>query len=168
MDAGKCGAHTYPVCPPLTGMAKKEDDRPATDSTPTDATGDDPLVGGSTGDQERPASASEEAALRRVRSVGNLLDEAFRVPGTNYRIGIDPLIGVLPGAGDAVTTVLSLYPILEAYRLGMSRGTLAKMIARVAIDSVAGSVPVIGTVFDAVWKANTWNVRTIERHVRQE
>lgn len=149
-------------------MVKNEDDHTSSDSTESaDPVDDDPLVGGETGDQDLNTSASEEAALRRVRSVSKLLDEAFRVPGTNYRIGIDPLIGILPGAGDAVTTALSLYPILEAYRLGVSRGTLAKMGARVAIDGVAGSIPVIGTLFDAVWKANKWNLRTVERHIQE-
>lgn len=150
-------------------MVKNEDDHAASDSTESaDPVDDDPLVGGETVDQDLNTSAREEAALRRIRSVSKLLDEAFRVPGTNYRIGIDPLIGILPGAGDAVTTVLSLYPILEAYRLDVPKRTLAKMVARVAIDGVAGSIPVIGTLFDAAWKANKWNLRTVEQHIQQE
>ncbi len=167
--AGTREEHTYSSGPPPPAVVTNEDDRSSSDSTdPTDADDDDPFVGGETADQDVNASAKEEAALQRVRRVSTLLDEAFRVPGTNYRIGIDPLIGILPGAGDAVTTVLSLYPVLEAYRLGVSRGTLAKMVARVAIDGVTGSIPVLGTLFDAVWKANKWNVRTVEQHLQQK
>ncbi len=107
----------------------------------------------------------EEAALRRVRGLSFLLDDALKVPGTDFRIGLDPILSVLPVAGDAVAAVLSLYPVLEAYRLDVPRETLTKMLALVVVDAVGGSVPVLGTLFDAFWKANEWNVKTIERHL---
>lgn len=110
-------------------------------------------------------SPREEAALRRARTLSTLLDDAIRVPGTDARVGLDPIVGVLPVGGDAVAAALSLYPILEAYRFDVPRRTLAKMLVLVAIDAVVGSVPVLGTVFDAFWKANKWNVRTLERHL---
>lgn len=120
------------------------------------------------GPTDRPtteAGRRETAALDRVRTVSNLLDEAVTVPGTNYRVGLDPLLGILPVGGDAVAAVLSLYPIAEAYRFDAKKRTLAKMLALVAIDAVIGSIPLLGTVFDAVWKANVWNRRTFERHL---
>ncbi len=110
-------------------------------------------------------TAAEAAALDRVDTVTRLLDDAIRVPGTDFRFGIDPILSVLPVAGDAAGAVLSLYPIVEAYRLGMSKRTLAAMLGLVAIDAVVGSVPVLGTVFDALWKANKWNYRLLERHL---
>ncbi|WP_324664665.1 DUF4112 domain-containing protein [Haloarcula sediminis] len=110
-------------------------------------------------------TAAEAATLDRVHTVTRLLDDAIRVPGTDFRIGIDPILSVLPVAGDAAGAVLSLYPIAEAYRLGMSKRTLAAMLGLVAIDAVIGSVPVLGTVFDALWKANQWNYRLLERHL---
>lgn len=113
------------------------------------------------------ASPSEEATLKRVRAVSKLLDEAFEIPGTNYRVGIDPILGILPVAGDALPTVLSFYPVVEAARIGVPNRMLAKMLALVAIDAVVGSIPVIGTLFDAVWKANKWNLRMLERHIEQ-
>jgi len=113
------------------------------------------------------ATASEEAALRRVETVSRALDDAVRVPGTTFRVGIDPVVGILPGAGDGVIAAISLYPLVEAYRLGASRATLAKMLTLVAIDAVVGSIPVIGSVFDAVWKANKWNVELIQREIEQ-
>lgn len=118
--------------------------------------------------EERDLSASETAALRRVRSLSTLLDSAIRIPGTNYRVGLDPILGVLPVAGDAVAAALSLYPVAEAYRLGAPKRTLLWMLGLVAVDAVIGSVPLVGGVFDALWKANEWNRRTLERHVLRE
>lgn len=101
----------------------------------------------------------DRAAVERMRVVARLLDESVPVPGTPFRVGIDPLIGVAPVAGDLVTTALSLYIVVESARLGVSHGTLLRMLANVSLDFVGGSVPVLGTVFDAAWKANKWNVR---------
>lgn len=119
---------------------------------------------------DHPASdpqltAAEAAALQRVRTVTRLLDEAVRIPGTDFRFGLDPVLSILPVAGDAVAALISLYVVVEAYRLGVPRRTLVGMLGLVAVDAVAGSVPVVGSVFDAVWKANAWNRRLIERHI---
>ncbi|PSQ19635.1 DUF4112 domain-containing protein [Halobacteriales archaeon QS_8_69_26] len=118
-----------------------------------------------TGNTTTGTTESEAAALRRVRTASRLLDDAVRVPGTDVRVGLDPILGVLPVAGDSVSMIVSLYLVLEAYRLDVPRTTIAKMLALVATDAAVGSVPVLGTVFDAFWKTNRWNVRTIERHV---
>lgn len=109
--------------------------------------------------------SSEEAALDRVKTVSKVLDEAVRVPGTNFRVGIDPILGIVPGAGDTVAAALSLYPVAEAYRLDAPPKLIAKMLSLIAVDYVIGSVPVAGTVFDAFWKANEWNARSLERHL---
>ena len=148
------------------------DGESATDGPAAEPT-DDPTSLGDAGlsksdrpaDRERGLTADEAATLERVRVFGWLLDDAIPIPGTDYRIGLDPVISVVPVAGDLVAALLSLYPVVEAYRLGVERKTLAKMLALVAVDAGVGSVPVLGSVFDAVWKANEWNVRTIERHV---
>lgn len=110
-------------------------------------------------------TSAEEAALQRARTVSDLLDEAVRVPGTDFRVGLDPVLGVVSGYGDAVAAAISLYPVFEAYRLDAPKRTLAKMLTLVAIDFAVGSIPVVGTVFDAVWKANEWNVQSLERHL---
>ncbi|MBX0288386.1 DUF4112 domain-containing protein [Halomicroarcula sp. F28] len=110
-------------------------------------------------------STDEAAALERVRTVTRLLDEAVRIPGTDFRIGLDPILSILPVAGDAVGAVLSLYPIVEAYRLGVPNLTLLGMVSLVAVDAVIGSVPILGSVFDALWKANQWNYKLIEREL---
>ena len=117
----------------------------------------------------RPATdgltSAEASALERVRSVSHLLDEAVRIPGTHLRFGLDPILSVLPVAGGAAGAVLSLYPVAEAYRLGVPNRTLLVMLSLVAVDAVVGSVPILGSVFDALWKANHWNYRLLERHL---
>lgn len=100
----------------------------------------------------------DEAALGRMQMVAWILDDGIPVPGTRYRIGIDPIVGVLPGAGDAVAAAVSLYIVLESARLGVSYTTLVRMLGNVAVDTAGGSVPVLGPLFDAGWKANKRNV----------
>lgn len=107
-------------------------------------------------------TASERAALRRCRTVANLLDDAIRVPGTDRRVGIDPIVGVLPVAGDAVMAVLSGYVVAEAIRLDAPRETVLRMVGNVLVDFFGGSIPVIGDLFDAAFKANVRNVELLE------
>ena len=111
-----------------------------------------------------PDRARLERALARLRRLAILLDAAFVIPGTTVRIGWDPLIGLIPGAGDALTAVLSLYIVVAAWRLGVRPGLLARMVINIAIDVGLGTVPVAGDVFDALWRANLMNVALIERH----
>ena len=100
----------------------------------------------------------EEAALDRIRFVARVLDESIPIPGLGFRIGLDPLLGVLPVAGDLVTGVLSLYIVAEAVRLDVSTDTLVKMVLNITADVVIGSIPLVGDLFDAAWKANVRNV----------
>lgn len=95
--------------------------------------------------------------MTRMRTIAYVLDESIPIPGTPFRVGIDPLIGVLPVSGDLVGAGLSLYLVAEAGRLGVSTPTLARMLANVSVDLLIGSIPVIGTLFDASWKANKRN-----------
>jgi hypothetical protein len=134
---------------PDTGGSQDDGEAVSVDTIP-DHTGEAPVD-----------SSAAEAAIGRARFVSDLLDDAVRIPGTNVRVGLDPVLGVISGYGDAVAAAISLYPVFEAYRFGAPRRTLAKMLSLVAV----GSVPVLGTVADAVWKANRWNVRTLRRHV---
>jgi hypothetical protein len=100
----------------------------------------------------------DEAALSRLRTVAYVLDECIRLPGTNFRFGLDPILSVVPGAGDAVGAGVSLYVIAESAYLGVGPKTVLRMLANVGIDAVGGSVPIVGVVFDAVWKTNKRNV----------
>jgi hypothetical protein len=105
--------------------------------------------------------------LERARTASRLLDDAFRIPYTNRRVGVDPLLGLLPVAGDAVAALASLYVVFEAYRAGVPGRTLTTMLLLIAVDTAAGSLPVVGTLFDAFWKANRWNVSLFEKHVER-
>jgi hypothetical protein len=107
----------------------------------------------------------DEAAVRRMRFVARLLDDSVRVPGTRLRVGLDPILGVVPGAGDAIAAALSIYIVLESARLGVPFLTLLRMVANVSLDFAVGSVPLLGTLFDAVWKANRRNLRLALSHL---
>ncbi|WP_277555378.1 DUF4112 domain-containing protein [Halobaculum limi] len=111
-----------------------------------------------------PDSAAEPA-LRRLQTVARVMDEAVRVPGTDIRVGLDPVLGVLPGAGDAVAAGVSLYIVAEAANLGVPLTTIVRMLGNVAADVALGSIPVVGPLFDVVIKANAWNVAHIEEFV---
>ena len=110
-------------------------------------------------DPESLPDSVDEAAVQRMRFVARLLDDSIRLPGTKFKIGLDPIIGVLPVAGDAVAAALSGYIILESARLGVSYLTLLRMLANVGVDFAVGSVPVVGDIFDVAWKANVRNLR---------
>ena len=118
-----------------------------------------------TGFGPRALSAVEiEARLRRLRHLAWMVDGMFRIPGLRFRFGLNSLIGLVPGGGDAVLGLISLYIVYEAHRLGVPRATLAKMLGNVAIEVVAGSVPVLGDLFDMTLKANLRNIAVLERH----
>ncbi|ELZ89157.1 DUF4112 domain-containing protein [Haloferax sulfurifontis] len=123
--------------------------------------GDEPLEPDAVVDFES-AGVGDEETLARLRAVSFYLDEAFEIPGTNYRVGLDPILGLVPGIGDATASALSAYILVEAAMLGVPRATLARMLGNVVLDATVGSLPLVGDVFDAAWKANARNVRLLE------
>ena len=114
-------------------------------------------------DISRPQSRAERIA--RIEWLSTLLDTAIVVPGTNIRFGLDALIGLVPGIGDAVSTLLSLYIVREARALGAPRILIARMLANVALDGVVGAVPVAGDLFDVAFRANRRNVAMLRQHL---
>jgi hypothetical protein len=103
--------------------------------------------------------------IQRVRVLAKLLDNSISMPGTRWKFGFDPIIGLIPVIGDMIGAVLSGYIIVEAARLEVPPFTLARMLVNVGIDTLLGSVPGVGDVFDAVWKANIKNVALLEHHL---
>lgn len=101
--------------------------------------------------------------LLRIRFVSNLLDTCIGLPG-GMRIGIDPIIGLIPGIGDLVAMAMSLYLVYEAALLGLPKRILLRMLTNVGFEMLTGIIPVLGDVFDAVWKANMRNLRLVELH----
>jgi Domain of unknown function (DUF4112) len=108
---------------------------------------------------------SNDPRTRRVRTLARLLDNAITIPGTSWKIGLDPIIGLIPGIGDMIGAVLSGYIVLEAVQAQVPTFTLARMLVNVGIDTLLGSVPALGDVFDAAWKSNVMNVALLERHL---
>ena len=93
------------------------------------------------------------------------MDNAFQIPGTQFRIGLDAIVGIIPGIGDAIGAVFSAFIVFQAARLGVSRATLARMMGNVVLDTVIGEIPLLGDLFDAGWKANTKNMALLEAHL---
>ncbi len=105
------------------------------------------------------------AATQRSDRLAHLLDTAFRVPGTRMRFGIDPILGLIPGVGDAAGLVLSAYIVIEGWRSGASRAVLLRMLFNVAVDAIFSVVPLLGDLLDAGWKANSRNMALLKRHL---
>jgi len=103
--------------------------------------------------------------LSRLRLLTKVFDELIRIPGTNMRIGLDPLLGLLPGGGDLVGGAVSAYAILAAARLGAPASVILRMGLNILLDTIVGAVPLLGDLFDASWKANRKNVNLLERYV---
>jgi hypothetical protein len=102
--------------------------------------------------------------LDLLRRWARIFDSAFRIPGTNIRFGIDPILGLVPGVGDLATPMLSLVMLWHGARLRVPKIVLARMVFNALIDAVMGVIPVAGDVFDFGWKATQWNLALIERH----
>jgi hypothetical protein len=114
----------------------------------------------------RPQSRAERIA--RLDALASLLDTAFVFPGTNVRFGFDAMIGLIPGVGDAITTLMSLYIVREARELGAPRHLIARMLVNVALDGVVGAVPLLGDAFDVMWCANRRNMALLRNHLDDE
>jgi hypothetical protein len=110
-------------------------------------------------------NTSEDPRLTRVRTLARALDSAVPIPGTSFRFGLDPVLGLVPGLGDLAGAVLSGYIVLAGIRMGVSRSGVLRMLGNIAIDTFVGSVPIVGDLFDAGWKSNNRNVALIERHM---
>jgi hypothetical protein len=107
------------------------------------------------------------AKLERLRYLSNLWDNALRIPGTNLRVGLESLIGILPFGGDVIGLLLSCYILFHAIQFKLPKTILLRMVSNIVIDAVVGLVPILGDLFDTTWKANTRNVNLLENHLQQ-
>ena len=108
----------------------------------------------------------ERDRLQRLRRLGYLLDDSIPIPGTNFRIGLESIVGLVPGFGDLVGGGFSAYIILQAARMGAPRSLLARMGWNLFVDVIVGAVPFLGDLFDAGFKANMRNLALLERHAQ--
>jgi hypothetical protein len=125
-----------------------------------------PVIGGFIAEEREPINRQQ--VMRRLDWLTSVLDDRYAVPGTKYRFGWDTLIGLVPVAGDSVTTLMSVYFMWEANRLGVSKWTLWRMLGNVGIDFVVGAVPVIGDLCDVAWRANRKNLKLLKRELARD
>jgi hypothetical protein len=102
--------------------------------------------------------------LRLLRWWATLLDSRFRVPGTEIRFGLDPLLSLVPGLGDLASPVFTAILLIQAVRLRVPRIVLVRMVINAGLDAIIGLVPVAGNLGDVFWRANEWNLALLERH----
>lgn len=110
---------------------------------------------------------SEDQALRRLEALARLMDNAFVVPGTDVRFGLDGIIGLVPGVGDVISGLVSSYLIWEARRLGVSKWILGRMMANTLLDTTIGAIPLAGDLFDVMFRANVKNMALLRRHLER-
>ncbi len=103
--------------------------------------------------------------LKRMKAVTRVLDDAVEVPILGFRVGLDPLLGLLPGAGDVVSATFSGWMVVTAARMGATPTTLLRMLANLGLDLLSGAIPFLGDIFDIAFKANRRNLRIVEEQV---
>ena len=113
----------------------------------------------------QPEQSVNSKNINSLRRLSQLLDNAIPIPGTKYRIGLDPILGLIPGGGDTIAGALGAYIIIQAARMKIPRKVLWKMVGNILFDSVVGTVPVLGDLFDVAWKANVRNMALLEEHL---
>ncbi|WKN40459.1 DUF4112 domain-containing protein [Tunicatimonas pelagia] len=106
--------------------------------------------------------------LKWVDRITRVMDSNFRVPGTNFRFGLDPILGLIPGLGDATSLAISGALVYYMAKHGASRKVVIMMLGNVALDALFGSIPVLGNLFDFFYKANTRNIRLLKRHYAEK
>lgn len=111
-------------------------------------------------------TAERLATLNRIRKLSRLMDTAIRIPGIGFRIGLDPIIGLIPGAGDVISTGFSAYIIYLATRFGIPSKDLRQMLLNIGLEAVVGTVPLVGDLFDAYYKSNIRNLAILEKHLQ--
>jgi hypothetical protein len=116
----------------------------------------------------RPLTQGQQTRLAALRRVAELLDSAFVLPGTTYRIGLDPIIGLVPGIGDLVSPIFTMALLWQARDVRVPKIVLTRMIFNAAVDAIIGAIPFAGDLFDFGWKSNLRNMALLERHAYEE
>ena len=120
---------------------------------------------------ERPESLTPhdtERSMARVEALARLMDGAIAIPGTNIRMGLDALIGLVPVAGDMISGIISSYLIWEARQLGAPNWLIARMVANTFLDTTIGAIPIVGDAFDVMFRANMKNMALLRRHMEKK
>lgn len=111
---------------------------------------------------------TRQDAIRRSQALAKFLDESIPIPGTGFKIGWDFIIGLIPGVGDLLASLLSTYIVAQALDQGVSKATVLRMVWNILVETVLGAVPFLGDLFDAAWKSNVKNARLLETALRDQ
>lgn len=109
-----------------------------------------------------------DAAIRRLERFSKITDSSIRIPFTQFKVGVDAIIGLVPVVGDAIGMLLSSYVLFEAQRVGASKGIKLKMVVNILIDFFGGLIPLFGDFFDAFFKANTRNTDLLKDYLMKQ
>ncbi|NJN85132.1 MAG: DUF4112 domain-containing protein [Leptolyngbyaceae cyanobacterium SL_7_1] len=104
--------------------------------------------------------------LNRIRRLSRLMDTAIKIPVINVRIGLDPILGLVPGAGDLLATCFSLYILYLAFQFQLPQAVWGKMLLNIGLEAAVGTVPLVGDLFDAFYKSNVRNLEILEQYLR--
>jgi Domain of unknown function (DUF4112) len=115
----------------------------------------------------KPAPGGTEGAVARMEALASLMDGAFVLPGTNIRLGLDAIVGLVPVAGDVISGIISSYLIWEARQLGAPKWLIGRMMANTLLDTTIGAIPVVGDAFDILFRANMKNMALLRRHMEK-
>lgn len=118
--------------------------------------------------RKQPSEAEQRAILQRLDKFSRFTDSSIGLPFTRFKIGVEPIIGLVPGIGDVIGLAMSGYVLLEAQRAGASKEVKQRMLRNIGIDFVGGLIPVVGDAFDAVYKANTRNTRLLRNYLNEQ
>lgn len=116
----------------------------------------------------KPSEAQQRAILQRLEKYSRFTDSSIGLPFTRYKIGVEAVIGLVPGIGDLIGLAMSSYVLLEAQRAGASSAVKRRIVRNILIDFVGGLVPVVGDAFDAIFKSNTRNTRLLSEYLHKE
>ena len=112
-----------------------------------------------------PLGSDAAAVRRRIEGMERLLENSFTVPGVNYRIGLDAIVGLLPVVGDFVTAAMGMWLVWEAKNVGLPKWKLWRMTGNVAVDTAVGAIPLVGDAVDFLFRSNTRNLKIVKAHL---
>lgn len=116
-------------------------------------------------DIDLPIGNDPQSIRKRIEAMEQLLENSFVIPGVNYRIGLDAVVGLVPVIGDLVTAAMGAWIVWEAKNLGLPKWKLWRMAGNVAFDSAIGAVPLAGDAFDLLFRSNTRNLKIVKKHL---
>lgn len=114
---------------------------------------------------EMPTGNDPASVRKRIEAMEKLLERSFTIPGVNYPIGLDSIIGLVPVVGDLATAAMGAYMVWEAKNIGLPKWKLWRMAGNIAVDTAIGAIPVAGDAFDLMFRSNTRNLKIVKRHL---